>query len=97
MFDLPVKEFDERRVATKFRKFLLDEGFSMSQLSVYAKFVGNREKTTSQINRIKDKLPAHGSVSILFFTDKQYENIINYTNKKPQKNRNPEQLLLQFD
>ena len=38
MFDLPVGTDKERKRATKFRNFLLDEGFSMSQFSVYLKF-----------------------------------------------------------
>ena len=38
MFDLPVGTDKERKKATKFRNFLLDEGFSMSQFSVYLKF-----------------------------------------------------------
>ena len=34
MFDLPVGTDKERKRATKFINFLLDEGFSMSQFSV---------------------------------------------------------------
>lgn len=35
MFDLPVVTKKERKVATKFRNDLLDEGFLMIQFSVY--------------------------------------------------------------
>ena len=35
MFDLPVLTAPQRREATRFRKFLLDRGFSMVQFSVY--------------------------------------------------------------
>lgn len=38
MFDLPVGSKKETREATKFREYLLDEGFEMSQFSVYARF-----------------------------------------------------------
>lgn len=40
IFDLPVQTKAQRRAATKFRNFLLDEGFSMSQFSVYMRFCG---------------------------------------------------------
>ena len=40
MFDLPVVEPDERKSATDFRNFLLDEGFIMAQFSVYYKLRG---------------------------------------------------------
>lgn len=34
MFDLPVDTKEHAREATKFREFLLDEGFEMSQFSI---------------------------------------------------------------
>ena len=36
-FDLPVGTKPDRRWATRFRKFLKDDGFIMLQLSVYAR------------------------------------------------------------
>lgn len=39
LFDLPVLEKEERKEASDFRKFLLDEGFTMSQFSVYLKLL----------------------------------------------------------
>lgn len=89
MFDLPVVEFVDRRRATKFRKFLLDEGFSMSQYSVYLRFCGSREKLLAYQSKIEAKIPPNGNVSILCFTDKQYGKILNFNNRKrremPQK------------
>jgi CRISPR-associated protein Cas2 len=38
MFDLPVVEKAERKAATAFRNTLLDQGFEMSQFSVYMRF-----------------------------------------------------------
>lgn len=35
-FDLPVKTKAEKREATKFRKFLINDGYHMLQYSVYA-------------------------------------------------------------
>jgi CRISPR-associated protein Cas2 len=56
-FDLPVGTKPDRRWATRFRKFLKDDGFIMLQLSVYA--------------RAKNLLPK-GSVRTLQVTDRQY-------------------------
>ena len=76
MFDLPVTSPDERKDATGFRKFLLDEGFEMSQFSVYFRFVGERDRTPPIVRRISEAVPANGKVSVLFFTDKQFADIV---------------------
>lgn len=44
MFDLPVTTREQARAATKFREFLLDEGFEKSQFSVYARFCNGKEQ-----------------------------------------------------
>jgi CRISPR-associated endonuclease Cas2 len=43
MFDLPVGTKKEMREATRFRQFLLDQGFEMSQFSVYARFCNGKD------------------------------------------------------
>ena len=50
----------------------------MVQFSVYAKFCAGEEKTKTVLKRVKAALPDQGKVDILFFTDKQYENIVRY-------------------
>ena len=82
MFDLPVTEDKDRKLASRFRKFLLDEGFDMCQFSVYMKFCGTRERTNKYVKRVKENAPTNGKVSILFFTDKQFGNIINIFNRE---------------
>jgi CRISPR-associated protein Cas2 len=76
MFDLPTNTAKERKAAAGFRKFLLDLGFEMSQYSVYFRFCGTREKTEPYVKKIKSKAPQDGKISILFFTDKQFADII---------------------
>ena len=44
MFDLPVLTKQERKDANRFRKFLLDQGFDMCQLSVYLRFCAGKEQ-----------------------------------------------------
>jgi CRISPR-associated protein Cas2 len=80
MFDLPVMTREERKRATKFRNDLLDEGFEMSQFSVYMRHCASREKAQALAKRIVSKVPKAGKVSILTFTDKQFGEIISYYN-----------------
>ncbi|GAA0214023.1 CRISPR-associated endonuclease Cas2 [Kangiella japonica] len=95
MFDLPVTEKSERRSATQFRNFLLDEGFEMSQFSVYFRFIGEKERSKPIVKRIKEALPANGKVSILFFTDKQFSDILYFHDRTLVENAEiPDQLAL---
>jgi len=95
MFDLPVASPEERSKATRFRKFLLDEGFEMSQFSVYFRFCGDRSRTGPYVKKIKMAAPPGGKISILFFTDKQFSDIVTIQNRNagrmPEK---PEQFAL---
>lgn len=95
MFDLPVTTKPERHIATRFRNFLLDEGFEMSQFSVYFRFCGDRSNTPQYVKSIRKQAPAGGKVSILLFTDKQFADIINIQNRSPlPPSKNPDQLVL---
>jgi CRISPR-associated protein Cas2 len=92
---LPVVESEERKEATAFRNFLLEQGFEMAQFSVYLRFCTGPEHTETLIKRIRDVLPPGGKVDCLFFTDKQYENIVSFHNgQREPARKNPEQLLL---
>lgn len=94
MFDLPTLDRVDRKKANRFRLFLKDNGFEMSQLSVYFKFIGLRENSKKVIKLIKKNTPP-GKVTMLFFTDKQFAEIICIHNNQiewmPEK---PEQLIL---
>lgn len=95
MFDLPTLDETNRRRANQFRHFLKDNGFEMSQLSVYFKFIGKRENSPKIVKLIEDNTPSTGKVSILFFTDKQFSEIISIHNNQIEKlAEKPEQLLL---
>ncbi len=95
MFDLPVGTKPERREASEFRNFLLDQGFEMCQFSVYVRFCAGRELADTQIRRVGAHLPQGGHVDILCFTDKQYENIVSFTGARRNANRKkPEQYVL---
>lgn len=95
MFDLPVGTKAQSKAATKFREFLLDEGFEKSQFSVYARFCNGKEQFESYMRRIEAKLPDRGDVHILTFTDKQYENIVRFSGQRRRRQKkNPDQLAL---
>ena len=95
LFDLPVISPEERKIASAFRKTLLDKGFHMSQYSVYYRLLSGKEAYDGYIREIKAQLPPKGKVDILTITDKQYEGIISFSGQTKNKNKQtPSQLLL---
>lgn len=79
MFDLPVITDKEKKIATKFRKFLLDEGFIMMQYSVYSRICKNNDDLNKHINRLKINAPKMGNIRLLQVTENQYNNIIMFS------------------
>ncbi|MDX6748843.1 CRISPR-associated endonuclease Cas2 [Geminicoccaceae bacterium 1502E] len=73
MFDLPVLTKAERRAATKFRQWLLDEGWEMSQFSVYMRFCAGKEQVDARLRQIGRNVPPQGKVHVLAITDRQFE------------------------
>jgi CRISPR-associated protein Cas2 len=71
-FDLPVSKKEDRKIATKFRKELLNEGFTMLQFSVYCRICRGQDIVEREIRRIKQALPQKGNIRFLHITDKQY-------------------------
>ena len=74
-FDLPVKTKIQRRVANKFRNFLLKDGYHMVQYSLYARVCNGNDAVKKHENRLRTQLPQNGSVRLLIVTEKQYESI----------------------
>jgi CRISPR-associated protein Cas2 len=72
-FDLPVGAKEQRKAATNFRKFLLDDGFQMIQFSVYARSCVSFARQQTHIERVKSHLPSEGSVRVIFITRSQWE------------------------
>ena len=94
MFDLPVVHKAERKEATRFRQDLLDLGFEMAQFSVYMRCCVSRERCDALVEKIRGALPSGGKVSILIFTDKQYENMVHFFARKEQPTSEESQLAL---
>ena len=94
-FDLPVETKKQRKAAAKFRAFLLDQGFEMSQFSNYMRFCNGQEHFDTYARRIEANLPERGHVFLFQFTDRQYENIIRFSDQSRRTRRkNPGQLAL---
>lgn len=74
-FDLPVKTAGERREATRFRKFLINDGYHMLQYSVYARVCNGTDSVKKHRNRLSENLPDNGSIRLLVITEKQFESI----------------------
>jgi CRISPR-associated protein Cas2 len=89
VFDLPVLTKLERKRAAQFRKDLLDEAFTMMQLSVYVRFTAGKEQALALTTRVGRKVPKDGKVDVLFFTDKQYQNIYSFRGKGNQARPSP--------
>lgn len=95
LYDLPVVTEAERKAATQFHKYLLDQGFHRGQLSVYLKHLDSASAVEAQKGRIEQGLPPGGKVDVLVFTDKQYENITRYERgTRGRRFKNPAQLEL---
>ncbi|MFX0561210.1 CRISPR-associated endonuclease Cas2 [Tepidibacillus infernus] len=75
-FDLPMNTKEERRIYTKFRKHLINNGFTMLQFSVYAKIFPNRTSLFQYIPGLKRSVPSKGSIRIMAVTEKQYEKML---------------------
>ncbi len=82
-FDLPTENKKQRSQATKFRKTLLDDGFSMFQFSIYLRHCPSKENAEVHIKRVKYHLPELGKVGILIVTDKQFGQMELFLSQKP--------------
>lgn len=94
-FDLPVGTKPERLAATRFRNFLLKDGYMMIQFSVYARVCNGQERVEKHMLRLHNQLPEAGSIRALQVTGKQYERMkILVGNRRPNEKNKAEQLLL---
>ena len=74
-FDLPVRAKTERRAASRFRSFLLNDGYFMVQYSVYARVCNGSDAVEKHKARLRRNLPDNGAVRMLIITERQYESI----------------------
>lgn len=72
-FDLPTATKKERKDYSAFRKFLINNGFTMLQFSVYSRTVRNNDDAAKYRAIIKCNLPPKGSIRVMTVTEKQYD------------------------
>ncbi|VAW14547.1 CRISPR-associated protein Cas2 [hydrothermal vent metagenome] len=96
LFDLPTETRKDRKAATRFRKNLLDDGFTMFQFSIYLRFCASRENANVHIKRAKMNLPKQGKVCIMQITDKQFGMIELFHGQKEVEPETPSQQLELF-
>lgn len=86
-FDLPTLTKTDRRNASRFRSFLVKDGYTMLQLSVYSRICKGNDDVEKHAKRLKSLIPKEGSVRLLTVTEKQYASmeILVGTLKKEEK------------
>lgn len=73
MYDLPTNTKRERRSATQFRNYLLNEGYVMMQYSVYYRVCNGYDMAYKYRNKLKKNIPSDGSIRMMIITEKQFE------------------------
>ncbi|MFZ6051191.1 CRISPR-associated endonuclease Cas2 [Halocola ammonii] len=95
-FDLPTDTKKDRKAYATFRKRLMGDGFTMMQFSVYTRHCASRESAMVHIKRVKNIIPAKGTISVMMITDKQYGDIVNFIGKDVKLLSAPPQQLEMF-
>lgn len=89
MFDLPTETPDDRRKYAQFRGFLLKDGFSMLQFSVYGRHCPSDENADVHEKRVMMWLPPKGNVRIIKVTEKQFARMKTFYGKAPRPTEEP--------
>lgn len=95
-FDLPTETKKDRAAAAKFRKTLLEDGFTMFQFSIYVRHCPSKENADVHIKRVKNAMPEHGKVGMFCITDKQFREIEIFYCRKPEQQKGCTQQLELF-
>lgn len=84
MFDLPTETPKKRRDYARFRKDLLEDGFTMMQYSVYARHCASIDNAEVHMKRMGALVPPEGEVRFMMITDRQYGRVQIFVGKKRQ-------------
>jgi len=82
MFDLPTDTPKARKAYTRFRKSLIEDGFTMMQYSVYTRHCASIDNAETHSNRMGAQVPEAGEVRLLTITDRQFSRIRVFSGKK---------------
>ena len=95
-FDLPVKAKKDRDAAARFRRFLIQDGYTMMQFSVYARIYNGPERVEKHLKKLQKSLPSKGSIRVLEITDKQYGRMKILVGEMHENEKNQAKQLLLF-
>lgn len=84
-FDLPTLTVKDGQNYRQFHKFLIKNGFIMTQYSVYSKLVLNASHAESVKEILAKNVPQNGLVQCLQITERQFASIIYYAGKQQTK------------
>ncbi len=96
LFDLPTKTKEQRKKYTKFRRFLLQDGFIMMQFSVYTRICKGDDSTATHKKRVKEHIPIKGHVRMISITDLQYSKMEILVGEKSEEEKLEKKQLLLF-
>jgi CRISPR-associated protein Cas2 len=93
VFDLPTETKAHKRAYRHFREYLIRDGFSMLQYSVYARSCPSPSNAELHQQRIADRVPDEGAVRTLILTSLQYARMKSFYGKASVPlEKEPEQL-----
>lgn len=81
-FDLPTTTTTELKAYIRFRKFIIKEGFSMMQESVYTKLALNPSTVALTKSKLYNNIPEKGLIQLLTVTEKQFADIVTLSGKQ---------------
>ena len=84
-FDLPMVTKTERRIYSRFRRFLLKDGYDMIQFSVYARICNGQDAVDKHVTRLASNVPEKGSIRYMQVTEKQFTGICVMVGEKKKK------------
>ena len=89
LFDLPTGTKAERKAATKFRNFLVGNGFDMLQYSIYSRLCPNRDVAQKHLGRVVKNVPkdTDGSIRVLMITEHQFTNMLTVLGEKTEQEK----------
>ena len=72
LYDLPVKDGEDRLAYSRFHRYLIQNGFLMLQESVYCKLALNQTAVRAILANLRRNKPPAGLSQVLCITEKQF-------------------------
>lgn len=82
-FDLPTTTPEQKRNYRHFREFLMKSGFSMSQFSVYIRYLRRASEAGPVGAQITAEVPPGGRVVLLTLSDHCWAQALRFSNGEP--------------